>query len=64
MLLFWPTAWGVCIGSPSIPSLYYLSLFFMGSWTARSAGCIVNDYFDKDFDKHVARTKTRPLASG
>lgn len=47
MLLYWPTAWGVCLGSPTLPSLYYLSLFLMGSWTARSAGCIVNDYFDK-----------------
>lgn len=36
----------------------------MGSWTSRSAGCIVNDYFDKDFDKQVERTKDRPLASG
>ena len=53
MLLYWPTAWGVCLGSATIPSIYYLSLFFMGSWTARSAGCIVNDYFDRDFDKQV-----------
>jgi len=53
MLLFWPTAWGVCIGSTTLPSLFYLSLFYMGSITSRSAGCIVNDYFDKDFDKNV-----------
>lgn len=64
MLLYWPTAWGVCIGSCGVPSPYLLLLFLMGSWTARSAGCIVNDYFDKDFDKKVERTKTRPLASG
>jgi 4-hydroxybenzoate polyprenyltransferase len=36
----------------------------MGSWTARSAGCIINDYLDKDFDKNVERCKNRPLASG
>ncbi len=64
MLLYWPTAWGVCIGSCGIPSPYLLLVFLMGSWTARSAGCIVNDYLDKDFDKKVERTKTRPLASG
>lgn len=36
----------------------------MGAWTSRSAGCIINDYFDKDFDRNVERTKHRPLASG
>lgn len=64
MLLYWPTAWGVCVGSQGAPSLFYLSLFLMGSFAARSAGCIVNDYLDKDFDKNVERTKSRPLASG
>jgi len=64
MLLYWPTAWGVCIGSQGFPSIFYLSLFLMGSYTARSAGCIVNDYLDKDFDRNVERTKSRPLASG
>ncbi len=47
LLLYWPTAWGVCIGSPGLANMYYLLLFLMGSWTARSAGCIVNDYFDR-----------------
>jgi 4-hydroxybenzoate polyprenyltransferase len=64
MLLYWPTAWGVCIGSPGLASFFYLSLFLMGSWTSRSAGCIVNDYFDREFDRQVERTKSRPLASG
>ncbi len=41
-----------------------MTLFFIGSWTSRSAGCIINDYLDKDFDKNVIRTKLRPLASG
>lgn len=39
-------------------------MFLMGAWTSRSAGCIINDYLDKDFDKNVERTKLRPLASG
>lgn len=47
MLLYWPTAWGVCIGSAGLPSIFLLSMFLMGSWTSRSAGCIVNDYFDR-----------------
>jgi heme O synthase-like polyprenyltransferase len=47
LLLYWPTAWGVCIGSPGLANMYYLLLFLMGSWTSRSAGCIVNDYFDR-----------------
>lgn len=64
MLLFWPTAWGVLAGASGIPSPYLLGLFLMGSWTSRSAGCIVNDYLDRDFDKKVQRTQSRPLATG
>ena len=44
--------------------IYYLILFFFGSVFMRSAGCIFNDIVDKDFDKKVKRTKTRPIASG
>ncbi len=64
MLLYWPTSWGVCLGSAGIANPYLLLLFLAGSWTARSAGCIVNDYLDRDYDRQVERTKTRPLASG
>jgi 4-hydroxybenzoate polyprenyltransferase len=53
MLLYWPTAWGVCLGSPGLASFYYIALFLMGSWTSRSAGCIVNDYLDREFDRQV-----------
>lgn len=53
LLLYWPTAWGVCGGSSGVASPYLLLLFLMGSWTARSAGCILNDILDKDFDKQV-----------
>ena len=44
--------------------IYYLILFFLGSVLMRSAGCIFNDIVDKDFDKKVKRTKSRPIASG
>ncbi len=68
MLLFWPCSWGLALGYYYIkdPNLYgyYLVLFFLGSLLMRSAGCIVNDLVDKDYDKKVLRTKHRPLASG
>ncbi len=68
MLLFWPCAWGLSIAYDFQNSLdkylFYLVLFFLGSVLMRSAGCIVNDIIDKDFDKKVARTKNRPIASG
>ena len=41
-----------------------LAMFLMGAWTSRSAGCVINDYFDRSFDRSVERCKTRPLASG
>jgi len=67
MLLFWPCSWSLAY-SYSINNdlnlfLYYLLLFFLGSVLMRSAGCIVNDIVDKDFDKKVKRTKKRPLAA-
>ena len=68
MLLFWPCAWGLTIAYNFQNSLdlyfFYIILFFLGSVLMRSAGCIVNDIFDKDFDKKVLRTKNRPIASG
>jgi len=67
MLLFWPCAWGLTIAYDFEKNLdlyfFYLSLFFLGSVLMRSAGCIVNDIFDKDFDKKVFRTRNRPIAS-
>ena len=67
MLLFWPCAWGLTLTYDFTNNLnyyyFYLSLFFLGSVFMRSAGCIVNDIFDKDFDKKVFRTKQRPIAS-
>ena len=68
MLLFWPCSWGLAFAYTINPNLKlffnYLILFFLGSVLMRSAGCIVNDIVDKDFDKKVERTKNRPLASG
>ena len=68
MLLFWPCAWGLTLAydfsTEKITFLFYLTLFFLGAILMRSAGCIVNDIADKDFDKNVFRTKNRPIASG
>ena len=68
MLLFWPCAWGLTLAYDFTNSLnnyfFYLFLFFLGSVLMRSAGCIVNDILDKNFDKKVFRTKYRPIASG
>ena len=68
MLLFWPCSWGLAyaysIDQNLSLFLQYLLLFFLGSVLMRSAGCIVNDIVDKDFDKKVLRTRKRPIASG
>ncbi len=68
MLLFWPCSWGLAyaysINQNVHLFLYFLTLFFLGSVLMRSAGCIVNDIVDKDFDKKVDRTKIRPIPSG
>ena len=67
MLLFWPCAWGLTLAYDFSNNLnnyfFYLMLFFLGSVLMRSAGCIVNDILDKEFDKKVSRTKNRPIAS-
>ena len=68
MLLFWPCAWGLTLAYDFSSNLnnyfFYLILFFLGAVLMRSAGCIVNDILDKEFDKKVFRTKNRPIASG
>jgi len=67
MLLFWPCSWGLAfaysLSQNASLFIYYLFLFFLGSILMRSAGCIVNDLVDKDFDIKVQRTKNRPIAS-
>ena len=68
MLLFWPCLWGLTIAYDFNSDLkiyfFYSALFLSGSILMRSAGCIVNDIADKNFDKKVERTKNRPIASG
>ena len=68
MLLFWPCTWGLTLAYDFLKDLnnyfFYLTLFFLGSILMRSAGCIMNDILDKEFDKKVSRTKNRPIASG
>jgi len=68
MLLFWPCAWGLTLAYDFKNNLnyyfFYLILFILGSVFMRSAGCIVNDILDKEFDAKVFRTKNRPIASG
>ena len=68
MLLFWPCSWGLAYAylDNQNTNLFtnYLILFFLGSVLMRSAGCIFNDIVDRDFDKKVKRTKTRPIAAG
>ena len=67
MLLFWPCAWGLTIAYDFSNGFknyfFYLILFFLGAILMRSAGCIVNDILDKEFDKKVERTKNRPITS-
>ena len=68
MLLFWPCIWGLTLAynfNNGVNQFFYYSfLFFFGSVLMRSAGCIVNDIVDKNYDKKVFRTKNRPIASG
>ena len=67
MVLFWPCSWGLAYAYSYTKDLnqflIYLFLFFLGSVLMRSAGCIVNDIVDKDYDKKVKRTKQRPIAT-
>jgi 4-hydroxybenzoate polyprenyltransferase len=64
LLLLWPTLWALWIASRGDPEPYLLFAFCLGTLLMRSAGCAINDWADRDFDKHVARTKDRPVTSG
>jgi 4-hydroxybenzoate polyprenyltransferase len=63
-LLLWPTWWALWLLSSGLPDLTLLFVFSAGVVLMRSAGCVINDYADRNFDGHVERTKARPLAAG
>lgn len=63
LLVFFPAVFGLFLAYKKINDLYYIHILFVGSLFTRSAGCIVNDFLDKDLDKQVERTKNRPLAN-
>ncbi len=63
-LLLWPTLWALWIASEGLPDLKLLCVFGLGVVLMRATGCVINDYVDRHFDGHVARTKNRPLADG
>ena len=63
LLLLWPTLWALWLASGGTPRLDLLLVFVMGTLLMRSAGCAINDYADRDYDPHVARTRARPLAA-
>ncbi len=63
LLLLWPTLWAIWIASEGRPDTTILVVFVVGTILMRSAGCAINDYADRDFDAHVARTADRPLAA-
>src|SRR3989304_5923427 len=64
LLLGWPTLWALWIAGQGRPDLPVFVVFVLGVVLMRSAGCVLNDYADRDFDPHVARTRDRPVAAG
>ena len=64
LLLLWPTLWALWLSTSGHPNWLIVWIFVMGTVLMRSAGCVVNDYIDRDIDPHVARTQNRPLAIG
>ena len=64
LLLLWPTLWGLWFAAGGLPPGNILLVFVTGTVLMRSAGCVVNDFADRNFDPHVERTKDRPLAAG
>ena len=64
LLLLWPTLWGLWLAAGGVPNWVILLIFIFGTVLMRSAGCVINDYADRNFDLYVERTKDRPLATG
>lgn len=63
-LVLWPTLWALWLAAEGIPPIKLLVVFSLGAFLMRSAGCVINDYADRHYDGHVARTRSRPLAQG
>jgi len=63
LLLMWPTLWALWVAGAGRPALGVVAIFVVGTVLMRSAGCVINDYADRDFDGHVERTRHRPLAA-
>jgi 4-hydroxybenzoate polyprenyltransferase len=64
LLLLWPTLWALWLAAPGVLRVELLVIFLTGTVLMRSAGCIINDLADRNFDRHVERTRDRPLAAG
>ncbi|EPC3543511.1 4-hydroxybenzoate octaprenyltransferase [Aeromonas hydrophila] len=64
LLLLWPTLWALWLAADGLPNLWTLLVFVVGVFLMRSAGCVINDYADRNFDGHVKRTAGRPLPMG
>ena len=64
LLLLWPTLWALWMAAGGKPDGMILFIFILGTALMRSSGCAINDYADRDFDKHVKRTAERPITSG
>ena len=64
LLLLWPTLWALWLAAGGIPPLKELVVFVLGTFLMRSAGCVINDYADREFDGHVKRTRGRPIPMG
>jgi 4-hydroxybenzoate polyprenyltransferase len=64
LLLLWPTLWALWLAGKGHPQLLVVVVFVVGVVLMRSAGCVINDYADRQYDPHVARTRSRPIAAG
>ncbi len=63
-LLLWPTLWALFLAADGFPRIDLLIIFILGVALMRSAGCVINDYADRDIDRHIKRTELRPITSG
>ncbi|MYM63825.1 4-hydroxybenzoate octaprenyltransferase [Pseudomaricurvus sp. HS19] len=64
LLLLWPTLWALWLAAEGIPDIGVLVIFVLGVFCMRAAGCVINDFADRNFDRHVKRTAHRPLTAG